>query len=273
MKRFIYFGSDLLMRVFDSLLLAGYVPEQCYVSDEQNSAEQLIKTCRHRGVAVSSGRSDPDILALYVAAGVELFVCAEYPWRVPVPKELRFGVNFHTSLLPKWAGKTPLPYILEHDGEGAGITCHQLTPELDDGPILDSMAISLNQYDDLSTMMGKIRLSVGAFAESLFANFEQKYRTATPQKDLVCAPPYPTYKRYVDFTRRADDIRKQINIFGCFGIIVLLNGQQYTVIGANASEFDHPLLPGEVINDDAWLLSLTLKDGILTLPKKGTTPL
>ena len=273
MMRFVYFGSDLLKGVFDSLLDTGYLPHRCYVCDDHDSARQLRAACQHRQIPVSAGKPHTDTLSLDMAAGVELFVCAEYPWHIPIPAELKYGVNFHTSLLPRWAGKTPLPYILENNGDGAGITCHYLTNTTDNGPVIDNVVISLSAQDDLSTLMCKIKLTAGPFARQIFEDFENRHPLTKSQQVPIYHPPYPAHKRYVDFTQRADDIRKQIRIFGCFGIIVLLNGQQYTVIGANASEFDHPLLPGEVINDDAWLLSLTVKDGILTLPKKGMTPL
>lgn len=273
MMRFVYFGSDLLTGVFDSLLDAGYLPHRCYVCDDHDSARQLRAECHRRQIPVSTGKPHPDTLSLDMAAGVELFVCAEYPWHIPIPAELRYGVNFHTSLLPRWAGKTPLPYILENNGEGAGITCHYLTNTTDNGPIIDNVAISLSTQDDLSTLMCKIKLTAGPFARGIFEDFENRYAVAKTQQVPVYHPPYPVKKRDVEFRQSVDETRNQIRIFGCYGIIIQSNGKRYSVVGANAVHFDHRQPPGHIIYDDASLLSVTLKDGVLTLPKQGITPL
>lgn len=272
MKRVIYFGSDLLLGVFDSLLEAGLMPEHCYVSDD-NSAKALIKACQSLRIPVHRYKPESGRLARQIADGINLFVCAEYPWRIPLPETLTWGVNFHASLLPHCAGQTPLPYIVEKAGHGAGITCHRLTNILDAGPILDARSIKFDISDDLNTLITKLKLTVPAFARDIFADFEQLYDAATGTNDLFYYPPYPANKRVFNVRQTVSEAEKQIRIYGCYGIIITLNERLYSAVGAKAIHYDHDMPPGTVVCDDPHLLSLTLSDGIFTIPKQGIVSL
>ncbi len=44
-----------------------------------------------------------------VQSGVELFFVAEYPWKIPLPENLKFAINAHPTMLPDGRGATPTP--------------------------------------------------------------------------------------------------------------------------------------------------------------------
>lgn len=62
-----------------------------------------------------------------------------FPWKIPeailgVP---RYGfINFHYAPLPEYRGANPLFWMIRNGVQEAGVTVHQMTAEMDDGPVL-----------------------------------------------------------------------------------------------------------------------------------------
>ncbi len=62
-----------------------------------------------------------------------------FPWKIPeaVLSLPRFGfINFHYAPLPEYRGANPLFWMIRDGVREAGVTVHQMTAELDDGPVV-----------------------------------------------------------------------------------------------------------------------------------------
>jgi formyltetrahydrofolate deformylase len=90
--------------------------------------------------ADSKAESIAQTAALFDAVGGDVMVlarfmqilpadlCERYPWRI---------INIHHSFLPSFAGARPYHQAFERGVKLIGATCHYVTADLDEGPIIE----------------------------------------------------------------------------------------------------------------------------------------
>lgn len=90
----------------------------------------------------------PDIICL---AGFMRKLTAGFvdPWRGHM-------LNIHPSLLPKYKGLHTHRRVLEAGDATHGCTVHEVTPALDDGPILGQAAVSVRPDDTEQTLAARV---------------------------------------------------------------------------------------------------------------------
>ena len=82
-------------------------------------------------------------------------------WRTWIPPEIftlpRLGtLNVHDSLLPEYAGFSPLIWALINGERSAGITIHALGPGLDAGNILYQELIAIGASEDVASLYDRL---------------------------------------------------------------------------------------------------------------------
>ena len=65
-------------------------------------------------------------------------------------------LNAHPTLLPKYRGRSPWANIIENGEKEAGVTIHEITEELDAGPILHQEKIQLSRFDTYRSLRSKL---------------------------------------------------------------------------------------------------------------------
>lgn len=65
-------------------------------------------------------------------------------------------LNVHPSLLPAFAGKDAQAQALAHGVKVSGATVHFVTPELDNGPIIQQAAVPVREDDTCETLSARI---------------------------------------------------------------------------------------------------------------------
>lgn len=110
--------------------------------------------------AVDWGSKDK-IKGILEAEAVDLAVtysCSIIPMKFL--DSLKFGaINIHDSLLPKYRGGDPLFWQVLHGVDETGITIHQLTDDVDTGPILKQVRVKRPIYiseKELSQLLNSI---------------------------------------------------------------------------------------------------------------------
>ncbi|MGW4488943.1 methionyl-tRNA formyltransferase [Amycolatopsis sp. NPDC004368] len=93
---------------------------------------------------------DPELLAELKAADPELIVANN--WRTWLPPEIfdlppHGTLNVHDSLLPAYAGFSPLIWALVNDEPEVGVTAHLMNAELDAGDIVVQRAVPVGPKD------------------------------------------------------------------------------------------------------------------------------
>lgn len=94
------------------------------------------------GTIFDEVRGDVMVLARYMRI-LPPSLCHRYPGRI---------LNIHHSFLPSFAGAKPYHQAYRRGVKLIGATCHYVTPELDDGPIIDQDVIRVDHGDSPEDM-------------------------------------------------------------------------------------------------------------------------
>ena len=111
-----------------------------------------------------AGARDAAIGAALTAAGVELAVLAGYDQLLRPPFFAAFRgrtINIHPSLLPAHGGAGMMGLavhrsVLEAGERETGVTIHEVTPELDAGPILAQERVPVRAGDDPESLAARV---------------------------------------------------------------------------------------------------------------------
>ncbi len=88
-------------------------------------------------------RGDCMVLARYMQI-LSPELCAAYPGRI---------INIHHSFLPSFVGAKPYHQAYERGVKLIGATCHYVTEELDQGPIIEQDVIRIDHSDSIEDMV------------------------------------------------------------------------------------------------------------------------
>lgn len=95
------------------------------------------------GALVEDAHADTLVLARYMQV-LPASVCASYPGRI---------LNIHHSFLPSFVGAKPYHQAYERGVKLIGATCHYVTTELDQGPIIEQDVIRIDHSDAVEDMV------------------------------------------------------------------------------------------------------------------------
>jgi len=87
---------------------------------------------------------------------VDVIVLARYMQILPPEICAQFSgniINIHHSFLPSFAGARPYHQAYERGVKLIGATCHYVTQNLDEGPIIDQDVIRISHADDIDDMV------------------------------------------------------------------------------------------------------------------------
>lgn len=88
-------------------------------------------------------RGDCMVLARYMQI-LSPRLCADYPGRI---------INIHHSFLPSFVGAKPYHQAYERGVKLIGATCHYVTEDLDQGPIIEQDVIRIDHSDSIDDMV------------------------------------------------------------------------------------------------------------------------
>ena len=92
---------------------------------------------------IHSHKTDLIILARYMQI-IPQALCAEYHGRI---------LNIHHSFLPSFVGAKPYHQAYKRGVKLIGATCHYVTKQLDEGPIIDQDVIRIGHHHSVSDMV------------------------------------------------------------------------------------------------------------------------
>jgi len=119
-------------------------------------SDSVAELAEKHGVPVLlCSRPDDALLAAVREAGPDLIVANN--WRTLLPPEIfdlpRHGtLNVHDSLLPAYAGFSPLIWALINGEPEVGLTAHRMNAELDAGDILLQQAVPVGPDDTVTDL-------------------------------------------------------------------------------------------------------------------------
>ena len=83
-------------------------------------------------------------------------------------------INLHPSLLPSFPGLAGIGQAWRRGVKVAGCTVHEVTPEVDGGPIIDQAAVRIEESDTLETFSEKIHAAEHVLLPAVIARLSQK---------------------------------------------------------------------------------------------------
>jgi hypothetical protein len=147
-ERAIVLGKGTLAVRVAEWFLASEAYELAYVIPvvpEPSWTDSLVEWARKQGIAcVESGhyRDLPGPAGERVA---ELGISVFYDKILPSAFIDRFGrlLNLHNAPLPRYRGVSPINWALKNGERSHGVTIHEITPGIDDGPIVAQLEYSI----------------------------------------------------------------------------------------------------------------------------------
>jgi methionyl-tRNA formyltransferase len=112
-----------------------------------------------------------------------VMVSAGYPFLIPqeVIRQFAHAINCHPTLLPRHRGKY-LNYVLLEEDETSGVTVHNITEDLDAGPILKQLTFPVSKFDTLASLRRKSQALEGPAIVSALESLIDGTATATAQE-------------------------------------------------------------------------------------------
>lgn len=170
--KFAFFGTpELAVLALEEMKVLDYVPSLLVCNPDTPVGRKHIITppptkvwaeANHISVFQPTTLKDRTVLAPLTDPDWDFFVVFAYgkiipQWLIELP---RYGtINAHPSLLPKLRGASPIRSTLLTDLSAAGVSIIQMDAELDHGPLLDQLPVTLTTPipgRDLDTMLARM---------------------------------------------------------------------------------------------------------------------
>lgn len=123
------------------------------------------------------GEGEARFIAAVREAGADLVVLAGF-MRVLKPGFLDAFegriINLHPSLLPSFPGLDAIGQALRRGVRITGCTVHQVTADVDGGPILDQAAVPVEPGDTLDTLSARVHAAEHALLPAVIARLSLK---------------------------------------------------------------------------------------------------
>ncbi len=134
----------------------------------------------HRPYGKDRAAFEAELLKPILAAQPDILCLAGF-MRVLTPDFVgRFAgrmLNIHPSLLPKYPGLHTHARALEARDAEAGCTVHEVTPVLDDGPILGQARVAIASGDTPETLAARVLVQEHRLYPAVLRRFAQGDRT------------------------------------------------------------------------------------------------
>ncbi|SDJ41923.1 phosphoribosylglycinamide formyltransferase [Aliiruegeria lutimaris] len=161
-------GGSNMVSLLDSMEEAGHPAQPCLVASNDPNAGGLAKAAArgvptaaldHRPFGKDRAAFEAELQKIIAAHGADMICLAGFmrvltagfvtPWSGRM-------LNIHPSLLPKYRGLHTHKRALEAGDSEHGCTVHEVTPELDDGPILGQARVPVEPGDTPETLAARV---------------------------------------------------------------------------------------------------------------------
>ncbi len=265
--RFAITAVDRSLAIFDALLAEGWTPVKLFTIPPITTPhvnKDVIARAVERGIPVQVTRMDDGDLRDLAARGCDVLISASYDWLIGDWRpHLKYGLNFHPSLLPDARGPYPTFQALLEGRRRWGVTCHKLEPKFDVGDILASEAFELTDDDCHETLGFKTQMAFKRLTQRVARDLPALWSQATPQGPGTYWKRLTDEDRRLDFTQPVETILRKVRAFGLTEAIAKVNGQTLYVRRAVGwtEAHDHPA--GTVVHADGRRSVIAASDGYI----------
>jgi methionyl-tRNA formyltransferase len=277
-----YFGYDPLFSCLDVFLKQGHEFAVIYTGENSPFSNNVIRFAQKKNIPLCFGQPTLTEMQSLLGIGVELFFSAEYPWKIPVPAELKYAINVHPTLLPEGRGMTPLPQLILKQSIYAGITLHKLSNEFDTGDILLQKPISLVEDETYDSLSDKVFLRTADLLTTLLSDIDGYYKNSLTQGKGSNWPAITAHQQTIDWQQPTANLLTTLRAFGSLGTYADIAGKACVITSfsptsslppkAPASSvhgkcYQHDYSAGQVILNNELNITIATIDGELCIPK------
>lgn len=160
-------GGSNMLRLVETMQAEGYAAPVLVASNDPGAAGLAKAAAKgvptvavdHRPFGKDRAAFETELLKPLLATEPDVLCLAGF-MRVLTPGFVtRFSgrmLNIHPSLLPKYPGLHTHQRALDAGDAEAGCTVHEVTPVLDDGPILGQARVPVLPGDDADTLAARV---------------------------------------------------------------------------------------------------------------------
>jgi methionyl-tRNA formyltransferase len=281
-----YFGYDPLFSCLDVFLKQDYEFVAIYTGESSPFSDKVIQFANKNHINLCFGKPCLADMQTLVEKGVELFFSAEYPWKIPVPADLKYAINVHPTLLPEGKGMTPLPHLILKQSIYAGITLHKLSNEFDAGDILLQKTISLDEQETFDSLCDKSFQQTPDLLSTLLSDLDGYYQNSQTQGEGSYWSSITVSEQTLDWRQPTSVLLTTLRAFGSLGtyadiagrvcvVTYTLNSKSYpfsqqtqSVPVVNAKCYQHNYSAGHVILNNGLHVTIATLDGELCIPNE-----
>ena len=258
--------------------LAGIFTFEC--DNVFNFNIKTAELARELDIPITQDQPTPDDIQKFIDDGVECFICAGYPFKIPpIDEEHAYGINVHPAYLPKGRGIMPTPFIILGQENAAGFSIHKLTEKFDAGDIIGQKKFILTPHESVETYAARVALAAPEMLSEIMDDIATFWHDAAPQ-DEESARYFPLpddEMRLLDWQSTTAEINQTARAFGRFGCIAHFADQDWVIYELDTWEEDHDFVPGAVVWEGAGREALIaaadgfvcLKDFQILAPNQG----
>ena len=265
--------DNLFSSCLDLLINRGDEIVCIYSGEKGHHTDRVINLAEQNQIPLCFDKPDQKKMEELVQSGVELFFVAEYPWKIPLPGDLKFAINTHPTMLPDGRGQTPMPSLILQHSQHAGITFHKMASEFDQGDILLQKQIDIDDSETFDTLSARLYIESPLLLDKLLTNLDHYYENAMPQGEGSYWPKLTRQHQTIDWNRSTAELLKQIRAFGSLCVYVKINNHDFLLNAAEGVVHQHDFKAGTVVSVDQFQLVVACSDGLISISSNCLTKL
>ena len=216
-------------------------------------------------------KADED-LEKFKALGLDVFVVAAYGLILPKPvlDAVRYPINIHASLLPRWRGAAPIQRAIMAGDKSSGITIIRITEMLDAGPIWNTLSCEISPTETAGSLHDKLALLGAQAIEEAVEDIVHDRVVETEQNEAsVCyAEKITNADREINWDRDAKSLERLIRGLNPTPVATTTLGQQKCKIWeADVDKTSGKGPPGTIAYADNNAIGVNTGDGILRITR------
>lgn len=274
-RRVAYAGHDFFLSCLRELVKRPNIDVAiCWTEgDEGQPARGVIDLASKLGSQIFTGRPTEAAIAAVNDAQIDLFITAAYMYKVPIERlDVKRAVNVHPSYLPDGRGPNPLPHFVDSARDACGISIHELTEQMDQGPLLVQERVRPEPTDGLDEIYLRLLAAAPRVLGDLLDHLEEFF----PGHSAEASGSYLPHRQFGTLDAVKCSVSDAVTLhrtFGMYGFRVRLPQQEpFHCSLLSAAPCRHGFDAGQVIVDSTIGMIIAVPDGLIRVDRSRFLP-
>lgn len=209
----------------------------------------------------------PDMAEL-MGLGADMIVTAAFGQFLPekLLQSVKYAVNVHASLLPKYRGGAPVHYAIINGDETAGVTIMEMVKKMDAGDMISQKAIPITEADNVGTMFDRLSIVGRDLLLATLPDYLAGKLSPEPQDEdqVTFSPNITPEAEKISWQSAARDVANQVRGMSPWPVAhTIWQGARFKL--HDVSVVDGSGRPGQVIDRTKKTLVIATEKGAVSL--------